>query len=226
MLKALVQFRHRRLRRDLSAYLDDALGDRARRHLEAHLDCCPACRQELAQLRLAAQALRSLPMADVPRSFALAAPPVAQPRPTARRLEFGLRLATATAAFALALVLIGDFAGLTGNGQEQQEAVPIRATEETPGLMEAVPTETPEPPSAWSVPGITDSQREEPTPAGYGAAEGEEAADKASAVLEDEGGPSRQDIVRWLEIGLGAGLGMLVILWAFALLRRRIGNRT
>jgi hypothetical protein len=241
MLEVLGRFRHRRFRRDLSAYVDDMLSERARRRLEAHLDSCEACRQELAELRVTVEALGSLPMAEAPRSFTLAAAPVAEvrPRPAARRLEFGLRLATATAAFALALVVIGDFAGLSGGGDEEEEVRGgfFSAAQETPAAMEAAPVGTPEP----SVPGITETYREEPAvgadvseeePAEKEALEGaevEEEADagaaEAQAVAEEDGGLSRGEVVRWLEIGLGASVGILVVVWAFARFQRSIGNR-
>jgi len=280
MLEVLLQFRHRRFRRDLSAYLDDMLSERARRCLEAHLHSCQACRQELAELRGTVEALGSLPMAEVPRSFTLAAAPVAEvrPRPTARRLEFGLRLATATAAFVLALVVVGDFAGLPGGGEEEEGEMPAMLApaaaetqrametapaetpesagiteagpppEETPAVMEAVPVETSEP----LVPGITDVERLAPEvgtgvseeeyaekeamegaeveeEAEAGAANLEEGAEagawEAQAVADDEGGLSREEAVRWLEVGLGAAVGVLVIVWAFARFQRSIGNR-
>ncbi|KPJ51572.1 MAG: hypothetical protein AMJ38_00060 [Dehalococcoidia bacterium DG_22] len=249
MLEVLLQFRHRRFRRDLSAYVDNMLSEQARRRLEAHLDSCQACRQELAELRSTVEALGSLPMAEVPRSFTLAAAPVAEvrPRPTARRLEFGLRLATATAAFALALVVIGDFAGLPGDGEEEEEEMPALlapAAAETPATMEAVPVETPEP----LVPGVSDVQRlAEATGVGvseeeYAEKEAMEGAEveeegeveeeaeagaaETQAVAEEEGGGvSREEAVRWLEVGLGAGVGILVIVWALARFQRSIGNR-
>jgi hypothetical protein len=361
MLGVLRQFRHRRFRRDLSAYVDDMLSERARRRLEAHLDSCEACRQELAELRATVEALGSLPMAEAPRSFTLAAAPIAEarPRPAARRLEFGLRLATATAAFALTVVLIGDFAGLPGGGHEEEEWVGgqlYSATQGTPAALEAAPAGTPEFYGITEAPGVSDVQREEsatdetpaapettpvetptaeqapappegtlgetpvadetppapaaapvgtpepiatpeeapgetlvadetpPAPAaapvevptgeqtpapseetpietpvaplpgvteprgeeptvGAGVSE-EEPADKATlegAEVEDEaeanaaeaqavgeedgGGLSREEVVRWLEIGLGAGVSVLVILWALARFQRSMGNR-
>jgi anti-sigma factor RsiW len=298
MPKVLLQFRHRRFRRDLSAYLDSVLPQRARRRLETHLDSCQACRQELAELRVTVEALGSLPMAEVPRSFALAAAPVAEvrPRPTARRLEFGLRLATATAAFALTLVMIGDLAGLPGGGEKEMpaplapaatetqarlQAPPVEtpaatmeaAPAETPAAMQAPPVETPaaeetpppiaaapvETPAAEETPpamqaapvetptavapGITETQREEP-PTGAGVPEEEDAEkaategaggeeqteayasyDQAAAKEDEGGGLSREEAVRWLEIGLGAGVGVLVVLWALARFQRNIGNR-
>ena len=372
MLKVFLQFRHRRFRRDLSAYLDGVLPQRARRRLEVHLDSCQACHQELTELRSTVGALGSLPMAEVPRSFALSAAPIAEvrPRPAARRLEFGLRLATATAAFTLTLVLIGDFAGLPGGGdKEEMRGGFLSAAQETPAAMEAAPaapdikniqpeeplsdlygpsgevspTETPaaateappvetpaaegmvavdatppaiaaapaETPAAMEVPpgetpaaeetpppiaaapvetpaavgatpaeipgaeetpaaeqtppiaaapvetpaavgatpvetlesyGTSETYQEEP-PAGPGVSEEEDAekattegaggegqteayASRDQAAAEEEGGGfSREEAVRWLQIGLGAGVGVLVVLWALARLQRSIGNR-
>jgi len=364
MLKVFLQFRHRRFRRDLSAYLDGVLPQRARRPLEAHLDSCQACHQELTELRSTVEALGSLPMAEVPRSFALATAPIAEvrPRPAARRLEFGLRLATATAAFALTLVLIGDFAGLPGGGdKEEMRGGFLSAAQETPAAMEAAPaapdikniqpeeplsdlygpsrevspTETPaaateappvetpaaegmvavdatppaiaaapaETPAAMEVPpgetpaaeetpppiaaapvetpaavgatpgeipgaeetpaaeqtppatieappvetqelyGTTETYQEEP-PAGPGVSEEEDAEkaategaggeeqteayasyDQAAAEEDEGGGISREEAVRWLEIGLGASAGVLAAVWALARLQRSIGNR-
>ena len=104
--------------------------------------------------------------------------------------------------------------------------------------MEAAPVETP--PAV--VPGITETYRGEsafgadvseeapPEKEALEEAEVEEEADagaaEAQAVAEDEGGGlSREEAVRWLEIGLGAGIGILVVLWAFARFQRSIGNR-
>jgi len=173
----------------------------------------------------------------------------------ARRLEFGLRLATATAAFALALVVIGDFAGLPGGGEEEEEEMPAMlapAAVETPAATEAAPEGTPTPtevaPEGTPVPPAVGYRELAPTPpAAFGAAitEGEEeppekeamegarveeeaeaGAAEAQAVAEEEGGGlSREEVVRWLEVGLGAGVGILVVLWALARLQRSIGNR-
>ena len=58
--------------------------------------------------------------------------------------------------------------------------------------------------------------------------EDEVQADAAEAQVvgeEADGGLSREDVVRWLEIGLGAGVVILVVIWAFARFQRNIGNR-
>jgi hypothetical protein len=142
MLEVLARIHHRRIRRQLSPYLDGVLSARDSRRLEGHLAQCQACRDELAELRATVQALAELPLAEAPRSFALAAAPVPTLRPAARRMEFGLRLATAAAAFALAAVLVGDFAGLPGAGEREEQPMagrvePYAAQTET----EVVPQE-------------------------------------------------------------------------------------
>lgn len=307
MFEALARIRHRRLRRDLSAYLDEMLSPGARRRLEEHLDTCAACRRELAELGATRGVLSELPLAEVPRSFILAAAPepAVGPRPVARRLEFGLRLATAGAAFALAVVVIGDFAGLPGDEEKEEAPARMQPLEEQPALgitggaltpdegwgpytserageeeaATAVPTPEKEvvPPAT----GYTDLAEpaatgagEEPTPEGtpvpsmaegpetgavgevtpeatpppampegLAAGTGEEltpeatpaptfslesraaelstleeaAATQDAIVAEGEGGLSREDAVRWVEIGLGAGVGILVLSWAFVL---------
>src|SRR4030042_1033161 len=73
--------RHRRFRDQLSAYIDGALDPAAARRLEAHLGECEGCWAELEQLRSTVAALRELPEAQVPRSFALSPERVAVRRP-------------------------------------------------------------------------------------------------------------------------------------------------
>ena len=124
MLEVLARIRHRRTRRQLSPYLDEMLSAQESRRLEAHLAQCRACRDELAELQTTVQALAELPLAEAPRSFALTAAPrrIEAPRPAARRLEFGLRLATVTAAFVFAVVAFGDLLGVPGGEEEEQSA--------------------------------------------------------------------------------------------------------
>jgi hypothetical protein len=108
--------RHRRLRDQLSAYIDGALDTAAAERLEAHLDDCESCRRELEQLRSTVSALRELPEAQVPRSFALSAERAAARRPSAPSvpLVFGVRIAAAGVAVALAAVLVVDIGNLGG----------------------------------------------------------------------------------------------------------------
>jgi hypothetical protein len=161
MLEVLARIHHRRIRRQLSPYLDGALSARDSRRLEGHLAQCQACRDELAELRATVQTLAELPLAEVPRSFALAAAPVPVLRPAARRMEFGLRLATAAAAFALAAVLVGDFAGLPGAGEQKEQPMAGRVE------LYAAPTETevvPQGPTVGSGESRADKQATTGTP--------------------------------------------------------------
>jgi len=124
MLEVLARIRHRRTRRQLSPYLDGVLSVQESRRLEAHLAQCQTCRDELAELRATVQTLAELPLAEAPRSFALTAAPrrIEVPRPAAGRLEFGLRLATVTAAFVFAVVAFGDLLGVPGGDEEEAPA--------------------------------------------------------------------------------------------------------
>jgi hypothetical protein len=303
MLEVLARIRHRRNRRQLSPYLDGMLSDQESRRLEAHLAQCQACRDELAELRATVQALAELPLAEVPRSFALTAAPrrIEAPQPASRRLELGLGLATAVVAFILAVVAAGDLLGVPGGGEQEEQPAALEmrsltATTETgvpePGTPEVQPpqptledkamTEAPaappapagmggapeeatavppeanatEPPAQLTVPGITQpataaatpppeatgtaaaasppaaqetpaatatpppvgaqiapSQPEEKPPSEAGEATAE-AARESRAV--EGGGPSRETVVRWLEIGLASGVVLLFVSWVLA----------
>jgi hypothetical protein len=125
MLEVLVRIRHRRTRRQLSPYLDGMLSDAESRRLEAHLAQCRACGDELAELRATVQSLAELPLAEAPRSFALTAAPQRIEAPRlggARRLEFGLGLATVAVAFVLAVVASGDLLGVPGDDEGGEDA--------------------------------------------------------------------------------------------------------
>lgn len=87
----------------LSAYSDGNVDLVERRRVEAYLQRCPACAQELQELRLLKQMLRELPTLQPRRSFTLDPTQVAPPR---RLLFPTLRWATLVAA-ALLVVLLG-----------------------------------------------------------------------------------------------------------------------
>lgn len=56
---------------DLSAYVDGRPEQSARVRIEAHVESCDDCREALVELRALRTALRELPRAAAPRSFAL-----------------------------------------------------------------------------------------------------------------------------------------------------------
>lgn len=116
--------RHRRYRDDLSAYIDGELPPERTANSEAHLEVCQGCRRELEGLRATALALRDLPPAAVPRSFALT--PEQAGRPAGRRpasgvpaITAGLRLASAGLAVALAVVVVVDLSSSGDSGGER-----------------------------------------------------------------------------------------------------------
>lgn len=58
----------------LSDYLNGDLSDAQREAVQAHLQSCAACRRDLDSLRLTVSLVRQLPLAPVPRSFAISVP--------------------------------------------------------------------------------------------------------------------------------------------------------
>lgn len=113
--------RHRRARINFSRYIDGDLSAEEANRVEAHLETCESCRLELNGMRAAIDALRSLPAAEPPRSFALTPEMVQAPRPApgfrpSPGLINGLRLATAGAAAALAIVFVIDVSDTTTGG--------------------------------------------------------------------------------------------------------------
>ena len=114
---------HRRLRGQLSAYIDGELAERDAGALETHLQACESCGRELAELRLASAALGELPDIEAPRSFALTPAHVAGPAATTapaavRSVNSGLRLTGGVLAAALAVLLVLDTGGIVGGGGE------------------------------------------------------------------------------------------------------------
>jgi len=73
MLPGALCGKHRRMQKQLSAYLDDELVPSDRLEIEHHLDECESCRAELEELRTVAWAISQLRVARSPRSFALEA---------------------------------------------------------------------------------------------------------------------------------------------------------
>ena len=207
--------RHRRSRRRLSAYLDSQLTAAEAEALESHLTACPACRQMLEGLRATVLALRDLPQEEAPRSFALtpeqagrpAAPP--GPRPGAPALATGMRLAGATLAFALAVVLIIDLGDLGGGGREEAARQPAQQfAAQTAGPEEGnVPASRDE--------AETGLKEISPSPAPLPAtAAGEERPDaqpgETPAAAEQRGEGGALDPLRATEIALAATAGFLV----------------
>ncbi|WP_026369691.1 anti-sigma factor family protein [Kallotenue papyrolyticum] len=159
----------------LSAYSDSRLDLVERRRAESYLQRCPACAQELQELRLLKQVLRELPTLQPRRSFTLDPARVAPPR---RLLFPTLRWATLVAT-ALLVVLLGVDAL---RPSVHQAAQPLSATsgaaprdaqsENAPAIQmqpESAPLPTPAGPAAAVAPEVLSSPPAAPD-AGTGSA--------------------------------------------------------
>ena len=169
--------RHRRLRDQLSAYIDGELDASAAERLERHLAECGRCRQEMEQLRATITALQELPAVEPPRSFTLSPERVAPrpPMPVASPLAFGARIAAAGVAAALAVVLVVDLGDFGGDGVTDEATAPqMMRSEADEAELEAAggaaaPEETQGAPAAEDeeatfMPGAETDQVEEPPP--------------------------------------------------------------
>lgn len=119
--------KHRRARKNMSAYADGELPAKEATKLEAHLEACEECRLEVDEFRATIGALRSLPEATPRRSFALTPQVVEAPVPAgisgpSPTLVRGLRLTAAGLAAALVLVFVIDVAD--SGTSENDEAAP------------------------------------------------------------------------------------------------------
>src|SRR5574341_2303351 len=122
----------------LSAYLDNQLSPAEKAGLEARLDHEPELRVALDDLRMAVRALRSLPTVKPPRNFTLS-PDRARAIVRPRGVFPALRLATALAAFAFVIAVVGDFA--TNLAQPRLASAPAAAVTVV-AQMSAAPIET------------------------------------------------------------------------------------
>ncbi len=220
--------RHRRLRNQLSAYIDGALDLAAARRLEAHLGECRGCRREMEQLRSTVAALQELPEARVPRSFTLSPERAAAPRPStpAAPLAFGARIAVAGVAVALAAVLVVDLGDLGRDGAPAEVSAPQSTDElqaydrgleaeghaatggeapEAAGGVAPEPNETPAAPEADGQDAADQSMRE--PAAAETAAAGPKEVEAPAAAPSGDG----LDALTVAEIGLAAALGVLIV---------------
>jgi anti-sigma-K factor RskA len=132
-------------------YVLGALPDDERTRFEVHLESCPACRAEVAELRVAVEALPVSPppmlpspalkariMAEVEREAALlasAGQPTRTEHAARKRRSWGLRLPMPALALACAALIIGLGAGalLFGGGSDSR-TIPFKTA---PSLQQA-----------------------------------------------------------------------------------------
>ena len=95
---------------NLYLYLEGELGPFDARKLEEHVECCPACRDALAERRLLHEAFTSLPPFEVPAGFARSVMD-SLPEPEVRKGRWLAPLVAAMTALAVGLVGFRIFTG-------------------------------------------------------------------------------------------------------------------
>ena len=108
--------RHRRLKLQLSAYLDGQVTAAEAERIRGHLDTCEECRAEVDSMRSTVDLLRSLPQLDVPRSFRLSEVPE---RTKGFRYQRPVLMALASGAVVLVVVLVVDLTSIGGPGDAE-----------------------------------------------------------------------------------------------------------
>ena len=114
MIGFLRGWRHARLRRLLSTYVDGSASGPERARVEAHLSGCEACRREADALRATIDLLAALPEAVSSRSFALEREP--EPVKSVGPLVWTARVAAPAAALLLVALVVGNVTGIIGEG--------------------------------------------------------------------------------------------------------------
>jgi anti-sigma factor RsiW len=104
---------------DLKGYVFGELAEAERRPLEAHLEGCLDCREELERLRLTRTALESLREEEIPRRIAFVSDKVFEPRGWAWLWNSAPRLAFASAALLTVAIVVHAFV------RPAQVAVPV-----------------------------------------------------------------------------------------------------
>ena len=151
MLKKLFSRGHGHFLEMLSNYVDGVLPEAERIALEAHLQGCDSCTEELESLRATVQMLRRMPEVKAPRSFRIAPAAITAPIPPPERPVFlwTMRVSTALAVVAFTVMVAGNVTGLFeggGDSEEQASDSPAASEPEPRDLMEesaATPTSIP-----------------------------------------------------------------------------------
>lgn len=107
----------------LSAFLDRELSGEAMLAVRAHLEVCPACREEFAALRALKSELGTMPVIEPREGMVLDVMNnvrgVAAPAP---RMPMGVMVATSVAAAVLALLAFNAFLGNSSTSQYTEDS--------------------------------------------------------------------------------------------------------
>ncbi len=109
MLLDRAKSRCRKVKGMLSEYIDGALRREDRVVVERHLETCSECSKELESLRLTVRMLKRVPVAVVPRSFAISGAEDRKTSPAGPPNLGWLRPATAMVTIAFVALLVVDF---------------------------------------------------------------------------------------------------------------------
>ena len=195
----------------LSSYIDGQLGGDEQARVEAHLNTCQSCRDDLRTLRWTRDLLQEVAPVPVPRSFVIREADVSRPKRAAfgRRPLASLQWATALVAIMFIAVVTGDVwrnAQYPSGGAEQptwsarKQTLPervvgspeaeIEATVPVEGERLAQQAQTPAPPldEAMKLQGLPADNA--PLAAEAPAAEGEEAMESQAAPVRPGEEPS------------------------------------
>ncbi len=146
MLKKLFNRGHGRFLEVLSDYIDGVLPEAERIALEAHLQGCDSCTEEMESLRATVQLLQRMPEVEAPRSFRIAPAAVAAPTPLPERpvLLWTMRVSTALAVVAFTVMVAGNVTGLFegGGGDGGRAASEDETAYDSPALS-PIPTPAP-----------------------------------------------------------------------------------
>jgi hypothetical protein len=218
----------------LSEYIDGKLNKADKGIVEAHVEVCDACSKQLEALWMTVQLLHRVPEVSVPRQFTVVAPRGEHAfRVTSLRW---LRPATAVAAIALVLLLVGDFVHVFENDSRvdsggeatstySQSVTPTVAAEQqimvkVPGVMGQMSLATAKSVGYTNYEVLSSTPVPQPVVQQISSLAVNEDSSRAGAAAQEEAGvgwPLRQ-----IEIALGAVVVILVTL--MILLRRRRGR--
>ena len=197
---------HGRYRELLTARLDGRLDARGQARLQAPLAGCDECRRELNELEATVALLRSTPVAESPRSFALPYAPRQEGAAASREWPGALRgaqMATAAAALFLVAVVTVDLTGTIGGGIPRE----LDPASDGASTSQQMPSAAPEAAAGGLAP--------DP------AADGRMATDEATSTFEPSAEASGRTALQWVLGGAAlatAALALSVVTatWRFA----------
>lgn len=216
MLRSLRNRRCGKAKGLLSEYIDGALGASDHRMVEEHVGACNECATELQSLQKAVEAIRCVPVVEVPRPFAISGVEVKRTRAHEPERLRWLRPATALAVVVLMVLVSADF--LVLNVSEVEE-------EPLPRALSAPAPDQESLKDGFQVSGeneVIGMFGSEVSPAGGEPGEGGELEGMLMTESQEGGWP----VMRWVEVSLGVVVFTLLTATLYKSLRRRAWKGT